>query len=55
MFTYKNGKGVTITTVCEITGGGWELVAKESAPKQNTRAEGEKETKTTTAKRKKNE
>lgn len=55
MFTYVNGKGQTITTACEISGGGWEPVAKETAPKQNTRAEGEKETKTTTAKRKKNE
>ena len=55
MFTYVNGKGQTITTACEITDGGWEPVAKETAPKQNTRAEGEKETKTTTVKRKKNE
>lgn len=54
MFTYVNGKGATITTACEITGGGWELASKESAPKQNTRADGEKETKTV-AKRKKNE
>lgn len=53
MFTYTNGK-VTITTACEITGGGWMPVTKVTAPKQNTRAEGDKETKTT-AKRKKNE
>ena len=53
MYTYTNGKA-TITTACEISGGGWEPVVKETAPKQNTRAEGEKETKTA-AKRKKNE
>lgn len=53
MFTYTNGK-VTITTACEITGGGWEPVSKASKPEQNTRSEGDKEPKTT-AKRKKNE
>ena len=51
MFTYTNGK-TTITTACEITGGGWEPVAKETKPEQNTRTERDKETK---AKRKKNE
>ena len=51
MFTYTNGK-TTITTACEITGGGWEPVAKETKSEQNTRTEGDKETK---AKRKKNE
>lgn len=55
MFTYTNGKN-TITTACEITGGGWELVNKASAPVQNTRSEGEKGAENTKpAKRKKNE
>lgn len=54
MFTYTNGK-TTITTACEVTGGGWEPVAKETKSEQNTRTEVDKETKTTTAKRKKNE
>lgn len=53
MFTYKNDKGMTITTACEITGGGWALVSKVSAPKQSTRLDGDKETKDN--KRKKNE
>lgn len=54
MYTYINSKGSTITTACELTGGGWEPVSEDSAPKQNTRADGGKEAKTT-AKRKKNE
>ncbi len=53
MFTYTNGK-TTITTACEISGGGWRPVSKATEPKQNTRAEGEKEARTA-AKRKKNE
>lgn len=54
MYTYTNGK-TTITTACEISGGGWMPVVREMPPKQNTRAEGEKETRTAAAKRKKNE
>ena len=53
MFTYTNGK-TTITTACEITGGGWKPVAKATKPEQNTRAGADKEPKTA-AKRKKNE
>lgn len=54
MFTYRNDKGATITTACEISGGGWELIAKEAEAKKETRTEEVKETKAT-AKRKKNE
>ncbi len=53
MFSYTNGK-VTITTACEISGGGWEPVRKVTKPEQDTRTEGNKEPKIT-AKRKKNE
>ena len=51
MFTYTNGK-TTITTACKISGGGWVPVTKVTEPKQDTRTEGDKETRAT-AKRKK--
>ena len=51
MFTYTNGK-TTITTACEIVGGGWKPVSKVTEPIQTTRTEGDKETRAT-AKRKK--
>ena len=54
MLTYKNNKGATITTACEISGGGWELIAGKTEAKKETRTEEVKDTKAT-AKRKKNE
>lgn len=44
MFVYKNAKGATITTACELSGGGWEPLKKPEA-KQETRTEEPKEAK----------
>ncbi len=54
MITYVNDKGATITSACEIAGGGWKPVHNGTEIKQNTRADKEKEPKST-AKRKRNE
>ena len=54
MYIYKNDKGATITTACEITGGGWELLGNGAEAKKETRTEETKEPKAT-VKRKKNE
>ena len=52
MYTYRNDKGATITTACEIAGGGWYPVSEESVTPKETRTAEVKEAK---AKRKKNE
>lgn len=52
MITYRNDKGVTITTACKLTGGGWHPVTGESKAPKETRTAEAKESR---AKRKKNE
>lgn len=52
MYTYRNSKGATITTACEITGGGWEPVVRKTEAMPETRDGEVKESK---PKRKRNE
>lgn len=51
MYTYTNGK-TTITTACEIAGGGWVPVSKAVKSEQDTRTEQVKEPKNTTKRKK---
>lgn len=50
MNTYRNDKGTTIQTACDLAGGGWKLVSATKV-EQNTRTEKTRE-KTTTKEKK---